>query len=110
MVRSNNSGMAKIPVTTATSGSPPQSSICPKVNRRVPVNGSTPAVATRSPRKAAATPLIMAPLLSTATMATPNIAMTAISLRSMLKMKGLITGIAMAKATAPTTPPIAETL
>ena len=58
---------------------------------------------------AAAIPLIIAPPLNAATIATPNKAIAPISAKPNASTNGEMTGIMMASDNAPTTPPMAET-
>ena len=108
IVRSMISGSAKTPMVVAIRGNPVQSNhSCSKEYRKSRPIG--PTVLSIIPKMPAAMPLIIAPPLSAATIATPNIAMAAISANPNASTNGAMTGMMIASANAPTTPPIAET-
>ena len=108
IVRSMISGSAKTPMVVAMSGKPDHfSHSCSKENLKSRPSG--PTALSSMPKIAAAMPLTIAPPLSAATIATPKIAMAPISANPNASTKGVMTGMMIASANAPTTPPIAET-
>ena len=79
----------------------------PKVKRSSTLTAAGPTVLRNMPNTPAKIPLIIAPPLNAATIATPNMAIAAISAKPNARTKGEITGMISARDIAPTTPPIA---
>ena len=90
-------------------GSPSQRLGWSNTNRTSPVMALMPTVPNSTPSPPAASPLTIAPALSAETIAMPKNATAAISGKPKSRMTGFTTGIRIARTTAPTRPPIAET-